>query len=59
MTSRGIYSVYLAKAEEEKLRELAQRNGTSVNFVVRVAVRKLLGMPTPDVDVAKLANSSN
>jgi hypothetical protein len=48
---RGIYSVYLTEAEEERIRELATLNGSSVNFVVRVAVRKLLGLKTPALEL--------
>lgn len=50
MTKR-IYSIYLTAAEEERIRQLAELNGSSVNFVVRVAVRKLLGLKTPTLDL--------
>jgi hypothetical protein len=51
--SRGIYSVYLTEAEEQRIRDIAKLNGSSVNFVVRVAVRKLLGLKTPTLELTK------
>lgn len=43
--SQRIHSIYLSAEEEQAVRRLAAANGTSVNFVVRVAVRTLLGLP--------------
>ena len=50
---RRIFSVYLTEAEEERILALAEANGTSINFVVRAAVRGLLGMPTPRLEQAQ------
>jgi hypothetical protein len=44
---RRIFSVYLTENEEDRILTVARTNGTSVNFVMRCAVRGLLGMPTP------------
>ena len=57
--SRGIYSVYLSEAEEKRVVELAKENGVSKNFVVRIAVRKLLGLSTVELALTKPTNSSN
>jgi hypothetical protein len=55
---RGIYSLYLTEAEEARIKQVAEANGSSVNFVVRVAVRKLLGLKAPALDLEP-ANSSD
>jgi hypothetical protein len=58
--SRGIYSTYFTKDEEAAIRRIAKDNATSLNYVVRVAVRKLAGLPAPDLTTsAKSATSSN
>jgi len=56
---RSIYSVYLTEAEEEAVRRVAELNGTAVNFVVRAAVRKLIGLPAPQLEIPKPANRTN
>ena len=45
-----IRSVYLSDEEDEKLRALAERQSTSINYVLRVALRILLGLPVGSAD---------
>jgi hypothetical protein len=40
-----IYSAYFDELENAALREVARANGVSPNSVIRVAVRKMLGLP--------------
>lgn len=57
---RSIYSVYLTESEEEAVRAIAEENATSVNFVMRSAVRKLIGYPGPQLAVPRnLAHRSD
>lgn len=46
-----IYSLYLSEEEEAAVRDVSSLNGTSVNFVIRAAVRQLLGMPSPRLEL--------
>lgn len=46
-----IYSLYLSEEEEAAVREVARLNGTSINFVVRAAVRQLLGKPSARLEL--------
>jgi Ribbon-helix-helix protein, copG family len=41
------FTAYLSEAEDKGLRELAEREGTSVNYVVRCAIRIVLGKDVP------------
>lgn len=47
-------SLWLTDEEERLVRELAIFNGASVNMVVRIAIRRLLGLPTPSLDPIEL-----
>ncbi len=53
MSSR-IHSVYLSEEEELAIREASRLNGTSVNFVLRVAVRRLIGLAAPLLELPDL-----
>lgn len=57
--SQTIHSVYLSAEEEELVREVAEVNGTSVNFVIRTAVRRLLERPAPQLALPERATSSD
>jgi hypothetical protein len=48
---RSIYSVYLTEGEEQLVREIAKLNATSVNYVVRTAVRQLAGFAVPTLQL--------
>lgn len=44
--SKQRFTAWLSDKEKQKLTEMAEREGTSVNFLVRTAVRQFLGLPT-------------
>lgn len=45
------FTAYFADAERKGIKALADEHGASENYFVRVAVRKLLGMPTPSYPI--------
>ena len=53
-------SVWLSEQEDRLVRELAAHNGTSLNMVIRVALRQLGGLPAPKLEPppAKVADRS-
>jgi hypothetical protein len=57
--SRSIYSVYLTESEEQAVRAIAEENACSVNFVMRSAVRKLLGYPGPTLTMPAPTSSAH
>lgn len=47
MSNSERFTAWLSHAERQKLRSMAQEYGTSENYVVRMALRSLFGMPVP------------
>lgn len=41
------FTAWLSVAERNKLRSMAAEYGTSENYVLRMALRRAFGMPTP------------
>lgn len=50
--NKRIKSVYLDKREIAALEDISLANGQSPNAIIRFAVRRLLGMPTPIIAVS-------
>jgi hypothetical protein len=50
--NKRIRSVYLDKREIEAIEAVSLANGQSSNAVIRIAVRKLLGLPAPIIVVS-------
>lgn len=46
-----VYSCYLDELENGAVRAIATANGVAPNAVIRVAIRKLLGLPSVDVTI--------
>lgn len=46
-----IHSVYLDERENVAIRAISMANGQSPNAVIRMAVRGLLGLPSPTITV--------
>ena len=44
-------STYLTALEAELADEIARRNGTSFNFVLRIGLRSLAGLPVPPLSI--------
>jgi hypothetical protein len=53
--STRIYSIYFSPDEEELIRSIAALNGTSLSFVVRIAVRQLAAWPAANLAVPPAA----
>ncbi len=51
LASRGIFTTYFNSDEEAAIVAIAEANGTSRNYVIRMAVRKLVGLPGPELQV--------
>lgn len=51
MSRSRIKSAYLSEEEEASVIAVARLNGTSQNFVIRVAVRRFLGLPAARLDL--------
>lgn len=41
------FTAYISEAEDKALREMADEQGTSVNYLVRSGVRLVLGLSVP------------
>lgn len=41
------FTAWLSDAERQGVRELAEKYGTSDNYIIRLAVREQLGLPVP------------
>lgn len=52
------FTAWLSIAERNAIRTQAQEYGTSENYVVRMAVRQLLGMPVPSNAANKTADEA-
>lgn len=50
------FTAWLSIAERNAIRSQAREYGTSENYVVRMAVRSLLGMPVPSNPAAGTAD---
>jgi len=48
MSDNVRFTAYISRKEDRALRRLAKSEGTSVNYLVRCAVRALLGYEVPD-----------
>lgn len=45
------FTVWVSDEEDSLIRKLAAKQGTSVNFIMRIAVRKLFDLPTPPLAI--------
>lgn len=48
------FTAYLSTSEDEALRKLAEREGTSVNYFVRIGVRLVTGKDVPEWVLGKV-----
>lgn len=48
------FTTWLSEAERDALDLVARENGTSANYVVRVAIRRLLQMNAPELQVTSV-----
>lgn len=48
------FTTWLSEAERDALDLVAEENGTSANYVVRVAIRRLLQMKAPELQVTSV-----
>lgn len=46
-----VYSTYLDELENGVVRAVASANGVAPNAIIRIAVRKLFGLPSIDVTI--------
>lgn len=41
------FTAWMSESERDAIDAVAKENNTSVNYVVRIAIRRLLGLPSP------------
>ena len=51
-SNRRVRSVYFDEREFEALNAVALANGQSANALTRIAVRQLLGLPSPTITIS-------
>lgn len=51
-STQRIHSVYLDERENAAIRAISMANGQSPNGVIRMAVRALLGLPSPTITIS-------
>lgn len=52
------FTAWLSETERGKLDEIARANGTSVNLLVRLAIRQFVGLPTPPSQLSHVTNTT-